>query len=87
MMRVGVLRGGLELESEKAISPSQKIRVVSHAELAELIASNATCGHDEQTRESPPPLSDQGGSSGGEEDFLPRTPVGGPRLVVTSEKL
>lgn len=33
MMRVGVLRGGLELESEKAIPPSQKLRVARAQEL------------------------------------------------------
>jgi stearoyl-CoA desaturase (delta-9 desaturase) len=33
MMRVGVLRGGLELESEKSIPPSQKLRVVHYNEI------------------------------------------------------
>lgn len=33
MMRVGVLRGGLELESEKAIPPSQRLKVVRAQEM------------------------------------------------------
>jgi stearoyl-CoA desaturase (delta-9 desaturase) len=33
MMRVGVLRGGLELESEKAIPPSQKLKIARAQEL------------------------------------------------------
>lgn len=33
MMRVGVLSGGLETESEKAIPPSQKLRILKAAEI------------------------------------------------------
>ncbi|KAH7105195.1 hypothetical protein BKA62DRAFT_691981 [Auriculariales sp. MPI-PUGE-AT-0066] len=33
MMRVGVLRGGLELESEKAVPPSQRLKIVRSAEM------------------------------------------------------
>ncbi|KZV81110.1 delta 9-fatty acid desaturase [Exidia glandulosa HHB12029] len=33
MMRVGVLRGGLEIESEKAIPPSQRLKVVRAEEM------------------------------------------------------
>jgi len=36
MMRVGVLHGGLEQESEKAVPPSQKLRVLKVSELAAL---------------------------------------------------
>ena len=39
MMRVGVLHGGLEQESEKAIPPSQKLRILKAAELAALATS------------------------------------------------
>jgi hypothetical protein len=86
MMRVGVLRGGLELESEKAVPPSQKLRVLSHAEITMLSSPNGIDIHDEQPRaESPPPLSDQGISSGGEED-LPRTPVEELSFEVPAEK-
>ncbi|KAG8733430.1 hypothetical protein FRC11_006317 [Ceratobasidium sp. 423] len=83
MMRVGVLHGGLELESEKAVPPSQKIRVVSHAEFTSLSAPN---GPEDSfsTRPRPAsPLSDLGSdqglasspSSGGEEDDMPKTPT------------
>ncbi|KAG8768620.1 hypothetical protein FRC16_006971, partial [Serendipita sp. 398] len=36
MMRVGVLRGGLELESEKAIPPSQRLQIIRGQALAHL---------------------------------------------------
>jgi hypothetical protein len=36
MMRVGVLRGGLELESEKAIPPSQRLEIIRGQALARL---------------------------------------------------
>ncbi|KAG8704379.1 listerin E3 ubiquitin protein ligase 1 [Ceratobasidium sp. 395] len=73
MMRVGVLHGGLELESEKAVPPSQKLRVVSHKELMDL---TSTYSHIDLVRSNtPPPLSDQGVSSAGEEDDMPKTPV------------
>ncbi|KAG8698406.1 hypothetical protein FRC08_005954 [Ceratobasidium sp. 394] len=76
MMRVGVLHGGLELESEKAVPPSQKLRVVSHAELVALASPDGAYAHPEALRShTPPPLSDQGVSSGGEEDDIPKTPV------------
>jgi hypothetical protein len=87
MMRVGVLRGGLELESEMAVPPSQKLRVLSHAEITTLISPNGADVHDERARpESPPPLSDQGVSSGGEED-LPSTPVEELSFEVPTGKL
>lgn len=38
MMRVGVLRGGLELESEKAIPPSQRLQIIRGQALARLQA-------------------------------------------------
>lgn len=38
MMRVGVLRGGLELESEKAIPPSQRLEIMRGQALAQLRA-------------------------------------------------
>jgi len=38
MMRVGVLRGGLELESEKAIPPSQRLEVIRGQAVAQLRA-------------------------------------------------
>ena len=41
MMRVGVLRGGLELESEKAIPPSQRLVVMNGQALAQLRAQAA----------------------------------------------
>lgn len=34
MMRVGVLRGGLEIESEKSIPPSQRLEVIRGQALA-----------------------------------------------------
>lgn len=34
MMRVGVLRGGLEIESEKAIPPSQRLQIIRGQALA-----------------------------------------------------
>lgn len=41
MMRVGVLRGGLELESEKAIPPSQRLEVIRGQAIAQLRAQAA----------------------------------------------
>jgi stearoyl-CoA desaturase (delta-9 desaturase) len=41
MMRVGVLRGGLELESEKAIPPSQRLEVMRGQAIAQLRAQAA----------------------------------------------
>ena len=38
MMRVGVLRGGLELEDEKAIPPSQRLEIVKGQTIAQLRA-------------------------------------------------
>ena len=32
-MRVGVLRGGLEVEAEKAVPPSQRLQVVRNEEV------------------------------------------------------
>lgn len=40
MMRVGVLHGGLELESERAIPPSQKLRVMRANEVGSPYASS-----------------------------------------------
>lgn len=83
MMRVGVLHGGLELESEKAVPPSQKIRVVSHSELVNLPHGTEGSFGSGRVRPESPPLSDFGSdqglawspSSGGEEDDLPKTPT------------
>jgi hypothetical protein len=38
MMRVGVLRGGLELEAEKAIPPSQRLEIIKGQTVAQLKA-------------------------------------------------
>lgn len=38
MMRVGVLRGGLEVESEKAIPPSQRLEIMRGQAIAQLRA-------------------------------------------------
>jgi stearoyl-CoA desaturase (delta-9 desaturase) len=84
MMRVGVLHGGLELESEKAVPPSQKLRVISHAELKGLATIPGSEGSESgHVRPESPLLSDFGSdqglasspSSGGEEDDMPKTPV------------
>ncbi|KAF8610092.1 delta 9-fatty acid desaturase protein [Ceratobasidium sp. AG-I] len=85
MMRVGVLHGGLELESEKAVPPSQKLRVVSHAELSSLTGSKSTSGREAgaEPRPESPPLSDFGSdhglasspSSGAEDEDMPHTPT------------
>jgi pseudouridine-5'-phosphate glycosidase len=40
MMRVGVLHGGLEQESEKAMPPSQKLRVLKASELSAVVAAS-----------------------------------------------
>lgn len=40
MMRVGVLHGGLEQESEKAIPPSQKLRILRANEIKEISAAS-----------------------------------------------
>lgn len=47
MMRVGVLSGGLETESEKAIPPSQKLRILRTAEIKGIAraSSEATAKH------------------------------------------
>lgn len=83
-MRVGVLHGGLELESEKAVPPSQKLRVVSHAELKGLTTVPGSEGSESgRVRPESPHLSDFGSdhglasspSSGGEEDDMPKTPT------------
>lgn len=85
MMRVGVLHGGLELEAEKAVPPSQKLRIVSHSELASLKSIKGTHTRETSTEVRPesPPLSDFGSdhglasspSSGAEDEDLPRTPT------------
>lgn len=41
MMRVGVLAGGLEQESEKAIPPSQKLRILRAGEIKAIARSSA----------------------------------------------
>jgi stearoyl-CoA desaturase (delta-9 desaturase) len=50
MMRVGVLRGGLEVESEKAIPPSQRLQMIRGQALARLKAeaSDGTLHHNER---------------------------------------
>ena len=71
MMRVGVLRGGLELESEKSIPPSEKLRVVSHEELASYYGPQNQA---DTSFESAPPDLASSSSSGDEEDEGPPTP-------------
>ena len=44
-MRVGVLRGGLELESEKAIPPSQRLEIIRGQALARLRSDAASNEH------------------------------------------
>lgn len=39
-MRVGVLHGGLEQESEKAIPPSQKLRILRASEIKAISAAS-----------------------------------------------
>ena len=41
MMRVGILHGGLELESERSIPPSQKLRILRANEMGSPYASSA----------------------------------------------
>lgn len=41
MMRVGVLSGGLETESEKAIPPSQKLRILRAAEIKNIAKASS----------------------------------------------
>lgn len=41
MMRVGILHGGLELESERAIPPSQKLRILRANEMGSPYSSSA----------------------------------------------
>ena len=36
MMRVGVLHGGVEVESEKAVPPSQRLRILRASEIREV---------------------------------------------------
>jgi stearoyl-CoA desaturase (Delta-9 desaturase) len=50
MMRVGVLRGGLELESEKSIPPSQKLRVVEYQQIRSPVAMNGVEDVDESRK-------------------------------------
>lgn len=79
-MRVGVLRGGLELESEKSIPPSQRLEIVRGQALAQLRneASNKSARREERTdfadgewrdlRGLPsPPLSSSGGPGSDDE--------------------
>jgi len=73
MMRVGVLRGGLELECEKAIPPSEKLRVVSHKELAAFYGPRDKDHNDTSFEHAPPDLA-SGPSSGDEEDDRLATP-------------
>lgn len=74
-MRVGVLRGGLEIESEKAVPPSEKLRVVSHSELAGLVPHGNS--RSDLDLVSPPLVftGDHGLASSGDEDELPKTPI------------
>ena len=44
MMRVGVLHGGLEQESEKAIPPSQKLRILRTSEIKGIARAAAKVG-------------------------------------------
>ena len=74
-MRVGVLRGGLELESEKAIPPSEKLRVVSYKELTGFYGPE---NHADSSFEYALPDLALSPSSGDEEDDRPRTPEGDP---------
>ncbi|KAF8755451.1 Acyl-CoA desaturase [Rhizoctonia solani] len=81
MMRVGVLRGGLEIESERAIPPSQKLRVVSHSELVALVSPSGTSSDIRATQDHSPPIyfdSENGlvfGASSASEDESPKTPA------------
>ncbi|CAE7158894.1 unnamed protein product [Rhizoctonia solani] len=82
MMRVGVLRGGLEIESEKAVPPSQKLRVISHSEIVARTTPNGTYSRVEVPRNNSPPISDLDsenglvfGASSASEDECPRTPT------------
>lgn len=57
MMRVGVLSGGLEQESEKAIPPSQKLRILRAGEIKAIARSSARAavegnGSEEAVREA-----------------------------------
>lgn len=49
MMRVGVLHGGLEVEADKAVPPSQKLRIIRSSEMTALasppLASPTIDGH------------------------------------------
>ncbi|KAF8601871.1 delta 9-fatty acid desaturase protein [Ceratobasidium sp. AG-I] len=82
MMRVGVLRGGLELESEKAVPPSEQLRVVSHQELTEFYGPQNLA---DSSFESAPPDLALSSSSGDEEDDLPRTPETRLKRVQSAE--
>ncbi|KAJ1301935.1 hypothetical protein OPQ81_000774 [Rhizoctonia solani] len=81
MMRVGVLRGGLEIESEKAVPPSQRLRVISHSEIVALGSPTGTYSGAKDAPEGSPPTSDLDsenslvfGASSASEDELPKTP-------------
>ncbi|CEL63459.1 hypothetical protein RSOLAG1IB_12666 [Rhizoctonia solani AG-1 IB] len=82
MMRVGVLRGGLEIESERAIPPSQKLRVISHSEVVALSSPTGTYSGIKNAQYDSTPLSDieseNGlvfGASSASEDESPKTPT------------
>ncbi|CAE6477416.1 unnamed protein product [Rhizoctonia solani] len=82
MMRVGVLRGGLEIESEKAVPPSQQLRVVSHSEIVALTSPTGTYSGPKSTRDGSPPISDLDSENGlvfsassASEDESPTTPA------------
>lgn len=92
MMRVGVLRGGLEIESEKAVPPSQKLRVVSHAEMIALSSLGGIYGNgrvDQAVIRPDSPLTSELGSDSGlvfgvssaDEDEPPKTPVSEVGLI------
>jgi hypothetical protein len=95
-MRVGVLRGGLEIESEKAVPPSQKLRVVSHDEIIALTSPGGTYSGSKYTHIARPQslfLPESGSDSGltfsissGDENDSPKTPVLKPSFQPPSKK-
>ncbi|CAE6376344.1 unnamed protein product [Rhizoctonia solani] len=82
MMRVGVLRGGLEIESERAVPPSQKLRVVSHSEMVALTSPSGTYSGVKNPQDDSQTVSDFDsenglvfGASSASEDESPKTPA------------
>ena len=70
MMRVGVLHGGLEQESEKAIPPSQKLRILKSTELRDIqnvLPPSVSTGHVSALNSTPGAVA-AGGSLGFKND-------------------